>query len=71
MLYGFFQSSRKQYLTLKKFLDAFGFVQSKADPTLYVWTRDESYIMIVVFVVEVLMSGESNKSLHLEINYFK
>lgn len=39
-LYGLRQASREWHLTLQRFLLDYGFKQSKADPTQYVWVRD-------------------------------
>lgn len=70
-LYGLRQASREWHLTLHKFLSAYGFEQSKADPTLYVWAENGSFVMIVVYVDDILMSSNSNKSINCLINYFK
>lgn len=70
-LYGLRHSSREWYLTLDKFLIAFGFQQFKADPTLYVWNRGEAFVMIVVYVDDIMISGDSDETLDLVVDYFK
>lgn len=47
-LYGLRWSSRECYLTLRKLHVAFGFAQSKADPTLYLWTCGDAFAIIVM-----------------------
>lgn len=58
-------------MTLQKFFIAFEFAQSKVDPTLYVWTRGGSFAMIVVYVDNILMSGDCEDFLDLVVIYFK
>lgn len=69
--YGLCQSCREWDLTLHKFQVAFRFVQSKADPKLYVWTRGEAVVMIVISVDDVLMSGDSDEWLNLVVDFSK
>lgn len=47
-LYALRQASRKWHMTVHNFLRDSGFEQFRADPTLYVWGRNESFLMIVV-----------------------
>lgn len=58
-------------MTLRRFLVAFGFVQWKADPTLYAQTHYGAFAMIVVYVDDILMLGDSDGLPDLVVKYFK
>lgn len=65
------QLSREWRLPLNNFLVNYGFVQSKAGSILYVWTRCEKFVIIVVYVDGILMSRDSDESLGFVVKYFK
>lgn len=50
---------------------AYGFETSRADSTLYLRARNESSVMIVLYVDDILMLSNSNKSLDHLIDYLK
>lgn len=70
-LYELLQASCEWHLTLHKSYMDHGFEQSRADSMLCVWTRNESFVIIDVYVNDILMSSNSNKSPDFLIDYIK
>lgn len=58
-------------MSLNTFLVAFAFALSNVDPAMYIWTRGGAFVIIVVHVDDILMSGNSKESLGLLVKYIK
>ena len=56
-LYGLKQASRQWNQELSKFLSSLGYVQSKHDYSLFVKAKGESYTMALVYVDDILLTG--------------
>ena len=56
-LYGLKQASRQWNQELSKFLISLGYVQSKHDYSLFVKAKGESYTMALVYVDDILLTG--------------
>lgn len=69
--YGLRRRSVKWYLTLQKFPKSCGFVQLFADPTWYVYTTGEEFVIDIVYMDDVWMAAVRNNSQDLDVNYFK
>lgn len=65
------KAPRDCYWTLHRFLKVLGFAQSKRDPALYLWNSGKAFVVIVVYVDDILMSGDSDSFLDLVENHFK
>ena len=55
-LYGLKQASRQWYKALDKVLIGIGFVQSRADPCIYVYERDGKRVMMAVYVDDFVIA---------------
>jgi len=55
-LYGLKQASRQWYKALDKVLVTIGFVQSRADPCIYVYERDGKRVMLAVYVDDFVIA---------------
>nr|KYP41296.1 Retrovirus-related Pol polyprotein from transposon TNT 1-94 [Cajanus cajan] len=60
-LYGLKQSPRNWFAKLRDSLLNFGFQQSKADYTLFTFTRDQDFVAVLIYVDDILLAG-NNKS---------
>lgn len=49
----------------------FGFVQSKGDPTLYVWNLEKAFEVIVVYVKNIELYEDKNLSSNWVEKHFK
>lgn len=70
-LYGLRQASREWSLFLHNFLVQFGFEQSMADPTLYVWKDGKEFVIVVVYVDDIPLFGSSNGAIDKVVEHFK
>lgn len=48
-----------------------GFVRLKEDPTLYVRNSEKSFVVVVVYVDNILISEDINLPLNLVVKHFK
>lgn len=55
-LYGLKQASRQWYSKLSKFILKHGFTQSKVDYSLFVKSTQNSFIVILIYVDDIIMS---------------
>ncbi|XP_023734190.2 uncharacterized mitochondrial protein AtMg00810-like [Lactuca sativa] len=58
-LYGLKQASRNWYHKFTKFLLSINFHQSKADHSLFLQDHDDSYIAILIYVDDVIITGNN------------
>jgi hypothetical protein len=58
-LYGLKQASRQWYKALDKVLSGIGFVQSRADPCIYVYERDGKRVMLAVYVDDFVIADNN------------
>ncbi|XP_062119137.1 uncharacterized mitochondrial protein AtMg00810-like [Humulus lupulus] len=63
-IYGLKQSSRQWYRKLSEALLKEGFQQSKADNTLFTRGADDSYIALLVYVDDIIITGPNLSILH-------
>ncbi|KAG8497024.1 hypothetical protein CXB51_008238 [Gossypium anomalum] len=60
-LYGLRQAPRAWFHTLKQFLtDKLGFHASKVDPSLFVRTSSNFYLLLMAYVDDIVITGSSN-----------
>lgn len=58
-LYGLKQASRNWYHKFTVFLLSIGFSQSKADHSLFIWDKNGTYIAILIYVDDVIITGNN------------
>lgn len=69
-LYGLKQASREWNAHLNRYLVKYGFVESRADQTLY-WKKDEkSFIILVIYVDDILIFSNNQSQIDEEIDNF-
>ena len=59
-LYGLKQAPREWYATLREFLLSIGFLQSKTDPCIFVYSKNSDYMAIGIYVDDLLYFGTPN-----------
>nr|KYP60486.1 Retrovirus-related Pol polyprotein from transposon TNT 1-94 [Cajanus cajan] len=59
-LYGLKQALRNWFAKLRNSLLNFGFQQSKADYTLFTFTRDQDFVAVLIYVDDILLAGNNN-----------
>lgn len=62
-LYGLKQASQQWNLELTRFLLSLGFLQSKHDYSLFVLSRDQVFIAALVYVDDILLTGNNSASI--------
>jgi len=70
-LYGLRQASREWNRYLDRFLKNIGCVPSEADPTLYVLKREEYFVLLVVYVDDILLVSNSERGFEEIIWHFE
>lgn len=70
-LYGLKQASREWNAHLHRFLEDCGFVQSRADPTLYLKKNGKSFIILVIYVDDVLIFSDEQIQIDKIIDHFE
>lgn len=63
-LYGLKQSSRAWFDKFSTYLIEFGFVCSIKDPSLFIYQRDKDIIMLLLYVDDMLLTGNSSTVLN-------
>lgn len=63
-LYGLKQAPRAWYNELKSFVVAYGFSNSKSDPSLFIYNKDNVISYFLVYVDDILLTGNDSSSLH-------
>ncbi|PKU63581.1 Retrovirus-related Pol polyprotein from transposon TNT 1-94 [Dendrobium catenatum] len=58
-IYGLKQSPRNWFTKITKFLFSLGFVFSKADPSLLLFTKNNTRIFILIYVDDILITGNN------------
>lgn len=61
-LYNLKQSPRNWFAKLRDSLLNFGFHQSKADYTLFTFTRDHEFIVVFIYVDDILLAGNNTST---------
>lgn len=56
-IYGLKQSGRKWFQRLEKSLLKMGFVKSQSDPSLYIHRRGSSYVILLIYVDDILLAS--------------
>ena len=60
-LYGLKQAPRAWYEKLKSALKQWGFVNSKADTSLFIFRKNGCVLLLLVYVDDILLTGNNNK----------
>ena len=63
-LYGLKQAPRAWYNELKSFVVAYGFSNSKSDPSLFIYNKDNVISYFLVYVDDLLLIGNDSSFLH-------
>lgn len=70
-LYGLKQSPKSWYLKLKEVLLSFSFKQSTVELCLYVFQKDDIFVMLISYVDDMLIAGSSEKTVQMIIDVLK
>ncbi|PKU87059.1 putative mitochondrial protein [Dendrobium catenatum] len=70
-IYGLRQAPRQWYTTFTAYLLQLGFTHSQADPSLLLLHRDRIQIYLLVYVDDILITGNDTKALIALINQLK
>ncbi|KAL1224683.1 Retrovirus-related Pol polyprotein from transposon RE1 [Cardamine amara subsp. amara] len=62
-LYGLKQSPRAWFDKFSNYLMEFGFVCSNRDPSLFIYTRNKDIILLLLYVDDMVITGNSSKTL--------
>lgn len=62
-LYGLKQSPRAWFDKFSTFLLEFGFVCSKKDPSLFIYTKDRNVILLLLYVDDMVITGSGSEML--------
>ena len=63
-LYGLKQAPRAWYNELKSFVVAYGFSNSKSDPSLFIYNKDNVISYFLVYVDDIFLTGNDLSFLH-------
>ena len=59
-LYGLIQAPRAWHSKIAEYLIEIGFIASKADPSLYVKSKNGNIVFVLIYVDDLLIGGDSN-----------
>lgn len=62
-LYGLRQSPKCWNIRFNDFITSLGFIQSKSDYCLYVWTKDAEVVYLVIYVDDTLIAGTREETI--------
>ncbi|KAK9049437.1 hypothetical protein SSX86_031595 [Deinandra increscens subsp. villosa] len=62
-LYGLKQAPRAWFHRLSVFLKSYGFTCSQADPSLFIFNRDSCLMYLLVYVDDLILTGNDNQSM--------
>lgn len=62
-LYGLKQAPRAWFNTLHSFLLSYGFVNSKSDPSLFIYLKGDVKVYTLVYVDDILITGNNNQAI--------
>lgn len=67
-LYGLKQAPRAWFDTFSNFLIDFGFVCSMSDPSLFTYCKDNQFMVLLLYVDDILLTGSDEKLLQALVN---
>ncbi|PKU78146.1 putative mitochondrial protein [Dendrobium catenatum] len=70
-IYGLRQAPRQWYTTFTSYLLKLGFTHSQADPSLLLLHRDRIQIYLLVYVDDILLTGNDTKTMTALVNQLK
>lgn len=68
-LYGLRQSPRNWFAKLATALRRYGFLQSHADHTLFTYCREDTFIVVLVYVDDIIVAGNDSQACKVFKNY--
>lgn len=70
-LYGLRQAPRAWYQTLSSALLRFGFLQSQADHSLFIYRRQGAFLLVLVYVDDIILTGSHKAVLESLVQHLK
>lgn len=70
-LYGLRQAPRKWYIELSFFLISFGFTQSRADTSLFIYNQSDVCLLVLIYVDDLIITGSSSIHIQQIITYLQ
>ncbi|PKU70162.1 Retrovirus-related Pol polyprotein from transposon TNT 1-94 [Dendrobium catenatum] len=70
-IYGLKQSPRMWFQMLSTHLQSIGFVAGKADSSMFLFSKDDVQLFMVIYVDDILLTGNNNKMITSTINQLK
>ncbi|OMO82489.1 Reverse transcriptase, RNA-dependent DNA polymerase [Corchorus capsularis] len=67
-LFGLKQAPRAWYTALSSFLHDYGFMQSKSDPSLFLYHKDGITVYFLVYVDDIILTGSDLQFVHKFVN---
>lgn len=67
-LYGLKQAPRAWFDTFSNYLIDFGFVCSTSDPSLFTYCRDNAFMVLLLYVDDILLTGSSDQLLQIFVS---
>ena len=62
LLYELHQASHNRYAKLSSSLKQYGFVQSTLDHSLFTYSRDDTFLVILVYVDDLIIAGNNHEA---------
>ena len=63
-IYGLKQASRQWYLKFDEVIKKFGFIENKIDNCIYIKTKGNDFIILVLYVDDILLASSDKNMLH-------
>lgn len=63
-LYGLKQAPQAWFNTLYSFLLSYGFINSKSDPSLFIYLKGDAKLNTLVYVDDILITGNNDQAIH-------